>query len=449
MFRSRFLALPFSICAILVSVAAIADGGLAPELEVLLQSAARNPQNVSNALNAADRYVAAHPNDGDGFAVRCILDYYDSKTRGGDNSNALADCRRGVSLSPKSGFAHAALGDQLFETSDFKGALSEYSVAISLGETSRGIFWKRCDTYRQLGDLDAALKDCDKQLDLNPDNLAARYTRALVRFEQADYSGALADLNDVLTTDSRFADAFFLRGETDGALGKYPQAEADLTMAIDLGASSAEAYFARGLVRRNLGLTASAIADLEKAEAGYRALHADARVTATEKLIAEIRSSTSTPASMRMPAPNQTFLVLGKRFTSEEVSRLWAGLHAALDPHDTSVHIVMGIEPKDDMPRYDPDWHYLGAQVRPDGTTAISIWLSDALTSSEQSRLVEQGVLLGLTQTGDAGARWKELYDQEAAADENLGANTPDPFLNRRKLAVALAQLYDEAQKEK
>jgi hypothetical protein len=135
----------------------------------------------------------------------------------------------------------------------------------------------------------------------------------------------------------------------------------------------------------------------------------------------------------------------GVTFTAAEMLRLFAGFHAALDPLDKSVHLIVTSTSPAEMPRYDPQWHYGGVQVRSDGTPAITIWVVEGIPKVSIGPAIEAGVLLGLADSGYCGPKWKALYDQSAAADAQLAANAADPFVNRRALALQLAAAYEAA----
>lgn len=430
----------FALLLAITALPAIAQSALPPQLQGALRPTDTGA-GLDRALATINDYITLHPKDGDGYAARCAIRQVIAEVRGGTPSAALGDCQTGAALAPQSGFAHFVYGDLLYDSGRFADSLAQYSQAIALGETDRGIFWKRCDAYRRLDRLDDALGDCNKQIALTPNMPVAYYARGRLQVARQDYADALSDLTIALQ-DPRMpftVDALYWRGMAYAALGKYALADADYSQAIVRGDTSPDTYLQRAQVRRNLGDTAAALADLQVALLGYRAAGMSDRSEVVLALIAAVngpRAKTPAVTSMQLD---------GVTFTTGEMLRLFAGFHAALDPQDKSVHLLVTSTSPAEMPPYDPQWHYGGVQVRPDGTPAITIWIVQGIPKASIERAIEAGVFLGLADSGYCGSKWKALYDQSAAADARLGANAADPFVNRRALALQLSEAYEAA----
>jgi hypothetical protein len=91
--------------------------------------------------------------------------------------------------------------------------------------------------------------------------------RGAAFFAKKSYDLALAEANQALKVDARFAAAYELRGVVRGKVGELDNAIADLDEAIEIGDPEAPgsywAHCARGGVRRAKGQFAKAIADYE------------------------------------------------------------------------------------------------------------------------------------------------------------------------------------------
>ncbi|MGA8574117.1 MAG: tetratricopeptide repeat protein [Candidatus Cybelea sp.] len=432
----------FALLLAVTALPALAQSTLPPELQRALAPTDAGA-GLDRALATASDYIVANPKDGNGYATRCALRQVIVQRRGGNLSEARSDCQTGVALAPQSAFAHFVYGDLLYDSDRFADSLAQYTQAIDLGENDRGIYWKRCDAYRRLGRLDEAMSDCNKQIALTPEMPVAYYARGHLQVERQDYTDAVADLTIALQ-DPQMPfpiDALYWRGQAYAALGKLALADADYSLAIAKGDKSPDTYFARAQVRRNLGNGAAALADLQAALQIYRAAGMNDRAQAVLALIAAINA----------PPPKTPVVtsvqVDGITFSAGDILRLFAGLRAALDPNDKSVHLLVTSASAAEMPSYDPQWHYGGVQMRPDGTPAIALVIAQGIAQASIQRAIEAGVLLGLADSGYCGPKWKALYDQAAAADAKLGANAPDPFVNRRALALQLAQAYEAALK--
>ena len=80
--------------------------------------------------------------------------------------------------------------------------------------------------------------------------IALRVSRRILTAEfRGDLEGALADYNQAIKLDPRFADAWFNRATSWKAKGDLRGSEADFTVAIELKSHLADAYAQRGLVR--------------------------------------------------------------------------------------------------------------------------------------------------------------------------------------------------------
>ena len=413
---------------------------LAPDLQPLvdaLQSGKANGETVK----ATDAYVAAHPGDGNGYALQCALLTSAAQAEGIDPKLAVPICRKGLELAPDSAFANSAMADVTYNMGQPAASIPFYSKAIALGMTDDGVFWKRCDAYRLSGNLDAAQLDCKKQIELTPDLFAARYAYGHLQYSRKNYPDAIAYLTSALALKPTDVNALYWRALSYASTGKYQEATADLTACILNGDTSPDTYLARGLILRQYAKPGSGNADLEKAMEGYRAAGMTDRADKIQALLAQSpRPEPSAPASL-------TFSYDGMSFDGAEVATLFNGVRAAYDPKNFSVHIGIVLMPAAKMPSYDPKLHYAGTHKSPDGKPAFTIWVLDSLPQDQMAGPMTQGALLGLTDSGYAGARWEALYDQEAAKDAALGANAPDPFLNRRQLALALENLFDSVAK--
>jgi tetratricopeptide (TPR) repeat protein len=295
-------------CALVLLIFALrvlpagAQATLPADLESILQ-ASTTGENLNQALAAANAYIAVHPNDGNGFAVRCEVGVALVEQHAGDVKAVLSDCGRALALAPQSAFAHYAAADVFYNGGYFKASLDQYNQAIVLGETGRGIFWKRCDAERRLGRLDDALTDCNKQVTLTPGDPFARYARGRLEVARQAYAAAVADLGAALSNPQRpfVVDAYYWRGTAYASLGEYAAADADLSSAIARGDMSPDTYFQRAQVREHLGREAEAQADLQKAADGYRAAGLDGRAAAAEAML-RVPQNVTAPAS---PSPSR------------------------------------------------------------------------------------------------------------------------------------------------
>jgi len=79
------------------------------------------------------------------------------------------------------------------------------------------------------------------------------YVGGLTRFDKGDLSGAVADFNQAIQTQSDYAEAYFYRGLAYSDLRQMPKSIADYSKNLALNAGYVEAYYNRGLVLSVMG----------------------------------------------------------------------------------------------------------------------------------------------------------------------------------------------------
>jgi len=423
----------------LATICAVAQGEqtVSPELLAILDDPAFE-QATPEIAKRIDVYVSAHPDNGIGYALRCFITEETALRQGGDASNAFADCEQAAKLSPKSPLVYLFIADAMYDQDRFIESSIDYTKAIDLGQTDRGVFWKRCDAYRRMGELDKALLDCDRQLSLTPNNFYALYARGHLQVERKQYADAITNLNAAIAA-KRDLIALYWRGMAYLQLGNYQAAESDFSACVDLGDRAADTFFYRGQARLKLGRQDDAASDFRMAATGYRASGESDKAQRAERL------AQAAPSPVPSGSPGACPIdVIGTCFSAKEVAALFWGVHAALDPKDTSVHVKIDLKDRAQLPSYETEWHYAGSEKATDGNPSITIWIVKGLADQRTIHAIEASLILGLADSGYAGPKWKAIYDQTAARDAAQGSNATDPFVYRRRLADQLADFYEK-----
>ena len=115
------------------------------------------------------------------------------------------------------------------------------------------------------GDMDGAISNYTKAIELDPNYAKAYGNRGLAKKNKGDLIGAMADYNRAIELDPSLAQVYFNRGNAERDKGDLYRAMADYTRAIELKNDFIEAYDNRGGVKRLLGDLDGAIADYCKA----------------------------------------------------------------------------------------------------------------------------------------------------------------------------------------
>ena len=130
---------------------------------------------------------------------------------------------------------------------------------------SAEVYFQSALQKQNKGDLDGAIADYTKAIELNPSPDIAYNNRGLAKLDQGDLDGAVADFTKAIDLNPQYSDACNNRGHTKRLKGDPDGALADFTKAIDLNPKDALAYANRGQVKHNKGDLEGAIADCTKA----------------------------------------------------------------------------------------------------------------------------------------------------------------------------------------
>jgi tetratricopeptide (TPR) repeat protein len=118
----------------------------------------------------------------------------------------------------------------------------------------------------QNGDLDGAVADFNRAIELNPKDDAPYYNRAQAKRLKKDAAGAIADYTRAIELGSTNPAAYNNRGNARAENNDRDGAIADYTRAIELKPDYARAYYNRAVTKQTKGDTAGAKADFKTAE---------------------------------------------------------------------------------------------------------------------------------------------------------------------------------------
>jgi tetratricopeptide (TPR) repeat protein len=160
----------------------------------------------------------------------------------------------------ESGIAKKANGD-------LDGAISDYTKAIEINPRYAEAYGNRGLARKTKGDLVGAIADYDKAITLNSRLKEAYNNRGLARQLQGNLDAAIADFDKAIELDRYYAGAHYNRASAARAKGDLKLAIAELTKAIESPHNDhlSETYNNRGTIRHELRDNAGAVADFTKA----------------------------------------------------------------------------------------------------------------------------------------------------------------------------------------
>jgi monovalent cation:H+ antiporter-2, CPA2 family len=141
-------------------------------------------------------------------------------------------------------------------------------IARGSRETKRNqivAYINRSAASRAKGDVDRAIADLDKALQLNPKSPLALTKRASAYHAKGDLDRAIADYNAAIAAQPKSAAAFYGRSEAYRAKKDLDRAIRDYDRALRLDKDLAAAYGGRAMAYRDKGKLDKALADFDEA----------------------------------------------------------------------------------------------------------------------------------------------------------------------------------------
>jgi tetratricopeptide (TPR) repeat protein len=91
---------------------------------------------------------------------------------------------------------------------DLDGAISDYTKAIEIDSRYADAYDSRADARRAKGDLDGAIADSTKAIEIDPRLVDNYITRGLARRAKGDFDGAIADYTKCIMTDPGYVGGY-------------------------------------------------------------------------------------------------------------------------------------------------------------------------------------------------------------------------------------------------
>jgi tetratricopeptide (TPR) repeat protein len=152
------------------------------------------------------------------------------------------------------------------EANDNEAAESSPSPASSTPEQSGEDLVNRGIEKGKGGDLDGAIADFTRAIELNPKDDAPYYNRAQAKWLKKDSGGAIADYTRAIELGSTNPAAYNNRANARAENNDRDGAIADYTRAIELKPNYARAYYNRAVAKKEKGDTTGAAADFKRAQ---------------------------------------------------------------------------------------------------------------------------------------------------------------------------------------
>lgn len=183
----------------------------------------------------------------------------------GKLASAREQCDRAVAMAPEQSMAYGLRAGIALEMDDYADAVQDAEVVLAMDDQDVQLRMILGLAKASQGDMDSALEEFGRCIDLDPDYLPARYQRARIYLHQDEFETAQAELSAVLLAAPEWTDAWVRRGEARLSLEQHEAAREDFDQAIQLSPECSDAYSGRAISWLIDGSKAAAEADLNKA----------------------------------------------------------------------------------------------------------------------------------------------------------------------------------------
>lgn len=145
-----------------------------------------------------------------------------------------------------------------------KKAIDNYKKAVDIDP--KAIVYERiASCYENIGEYDLAISNLDKALQLEPNNLRAKATKADVLYESGHVDEAIKELDNILSDYPEWTYGYHRRGWFKENEGNVDGAINDYTTAVTLDPEDAYSFFCRGKMYEKKGDVSLAKEDYLKA----------------------------------------------------------------------------------------------------------------------------------------------------------------------------------------
>lgn len=179
-------------------------------------------------------------------------------------NGAIDNFTKAIGLNPAFEKAFLNRGFAKYEAKKNEEAIQDFNQSNTLKLSAEAYFGKG-ECFNVLNKKDSALQNLDKAITLDTKYAKAFYLRGQIKFEAKQYKEAIEDYDKAIAVKPNYAYAYNDRGSAKKQLGDEAGAIADYEKAVEHDNKLYFAYNNLGSARRNKGDNAGAIEAYNKA----------------------------------------------------------------------------------------------------------------------------------------------------------------------------------------
>ena len=124
-----------------------------------------------------------------------------------------------------------------------------FSIAESSKKESAYSLYKQGNTKLDTGDINGAISDYTKAIEINPNYSDAYVNRGVAKGNSGDNAGAISDYSKAIKIDQSYTLAYVNRGVAKNNIGDHLGAISDYSKAIEIDPMYINAYINRGNIK--------------------------------------------------------------------------------------------------------------------------------------------------------------------------------------------------------
>jgi tetratricopeptide (TPR) repeat protein/beta-lactamase regulating signal transducer with metallopeptidase domain len=180
-----------------------------------------------------------------------------------DAANVLES--RVIGLKSEDAAAYISRGVSCFKKGQIEDAIADFDKAIDLDPGKAVAYVARGSAYYELDQLDNAISDYSKAIEINPDFAVAYQNRGSVYYRLGQLDNAICDYDKAIEINPDFAVAYHDRGSVYHSQGRSRDAISDYSKTLELNPEDAVTYTCRGTVYFSQGRYQKAFIDFNRA----------------------------------------------------------------------------------------------------------------------------------------------------------------------------------------
>jgi tetratricopeptide (TPR) repeat protein len=172
---------------------------------------------------------------------------------------------RSLACSPRNVVAHNGMGQVLYQRGDLDGAIAQYRKALEIRPAYKDAHFNLGIALSEKGDLDEAIAQYGKALEVTPDDASAHNSLGACYEKEGRLEDAIAQYKQAVEIKPDYWDAHFNMGvvllkkeDTDGAIAEYKKA-------VEINSEQMEAHLGLGNALALKGDLVEAIAQYQQA----------------------------------------------------------------------------------------------------------------------------------------------------------------------------------------